>query len=970
VRSDRALATLRLHRGEGRTVAILVAIAFLAEAGAMIAQSATDALFFAQYGVGKLPLMYALVGAAMFATTLGVTALFSRLGRARSFLLIPALVFAAALASRAALETGASWVYGALWLVRNITQVTIIIAVWGLAGLVADTRQAKRYFPVIAAGGVMGLIIGGLATAPLAPMLGTANLLFVWAVLVAGATAFAWRLVRMEGISLTSPRRPATRRRSELVGGLADVVRSGLLRWMSAAQLLTSLVFSLLYLAFSKVAVERYPDPDKLAGFFGVFFGIAMATAFLISLLVTSRLLARFGVPIVVLVLPLLYVVAFGVFALAATFVTVALFRFAQIAWDNGGANSTWEALINTIPPDRRDRARAFLYGVPLQLGTVLAGLVAFIGQRLDRPRILYGAGLVGAILAAVSVSRIRGAYPRALVAALREGRPAIFGAPRGPRPAVLQADATSLAVLEGLLGDDDPAVRRLAAHALGDFDFEPAETALLRIMEDQDATVRAEAVESLGRLGGPSAGLAAQQLLSDRDTAVRLAALAVLTRSGELPDRASLADDDPTVRSQAAALLLDHNSEAEETLARAVRDPSSDVRAAALRGIAASRARGAYSIALEALPDPEAEVRAEALRAIAATAAEDALAPLTDALAADDPRVRAAALDGLSEVGAPACDAVSDALFDYRRQEALAALERLPLDGAAGRLRRFASEAVARALEDIRLRDALGPPDGDALELLRRSLQARAETNALDALRAAALLGDRAAVSAAIENLTVSDPAQRANAVEVIETVGEPAIVRPLLALLEPPKLRERDPRVLEQLRSDDDQWIRACAEFASKALEGEAMTRTETTVPLVERVVFLRKAPLFAALPPQDLQPIAEVAEEHVFAKGDLIAAEGDPGDTTYVILDGDVDVVADGRTLAIRGSGDVIGEMAVISSRPRVASLRAKSDARVLEIHKPAFEAILRERPDTALALMRVLCERLAPRDAATS
>ena len=63
--SERALATLRLHRGEGGTVAVLVAIAFLLQAGMMIAQSATDALFFARYGVEKLPLLYALVGAAM-----------------------------------------------------------------------------------------------------------------------------------------------------------------------------------------------------------------------------------------------------------------------------------------------------------------------------------------------------------------------------------------------------------------------------------------------------------------------------------------------------------------------------------------------------------------------------------------------------------------------------------------------------------------------------------------------------------------------------------------------------------------------------------------------------------------------------------------------------------------------------------------------------------------------------------------
>jgi HEAT repeat protein len=954
--SERALTTLRLHRGEGGTVATLVAIAFLADAGVMVAQSAIDALFLARYGVGKLPLMYALVGVAMFATTLGLATLLARAGRARAFLLILAVVLAAALCSRAALELGASWVYAALWLVRNIAQSTLVLAVWGLAGLVADTRQAKRYFPLIAAGGVMGLVVGGVATAPLAASLGSANLLFVWAALVACAAGLAWRLVRKEDISLAPPRARATAHGSDLTGGLTDVVKSGLLRWMSVANLLVALLFSLLYLSFARAAVARHPDPDKLAAFFGVFFAVAMAAAFVISLLVTSRLLARFGVPTVVLVLPVLYLVGFGVSAVAASFSILLVFRFAQVAWDNGGANGTWEALINSFPADRRDRARAFLYGVPLQLGTILAGLVAFVAQRLGHPNIVYGSGFVAAILAVASVMQIRGAYPRALVAALREGRPAIFGAPQGPQPAVLSTDATGLRILEGLLSDDDPAVRRLAAHALGDFEPKSADAALLLALEDRDADVRVEALESLDRLAGPSAIRGARQCLSDPDAAVRQTALTLLAHTRALPEKALLADDDPAVRAQAAALLLGH-------------DASPQVRAAALRGIAAARVRDAFPIAIEALADPSAEVRAEALHAIAAIAPEDAGASLIDALDDDDPRVRAAAIDGLAEVGAPASDAVSEALFDHRSEEALRALERVPLDGAAGRLRRFASEAVARALENVRLRDALGPPGGDALELLRRSLGARAARNAIDALRATALLGDRATASAAIENLTVSDPAQRANAVEVIETVGEPAIVRPLLALLEPPKTLERDPQILEHLQSDDDQWIRACAKVARDELEGVTMTRTQTTVPLVERVVFLRKAPLFAALPPQDLQPIAEVAEEHLFAEGDLIAAEGEPGETTYVIVDGDVDVTADGRTLAVRGSGDVIGEMSVISSRPRVASLRAKSDVRVLEIRKAAFEAILRERPDTALALMRVLCERLAPYDPAT-
>ena len=63
-----------------------------------------------------------------------------------------------------------------------------------------------------------------------------------------------------------------------------------------------------------------------------------------------------------------------------------------------------------------------------------------------------------------------------------------------------------------------------------------------------------------------------------------------------------------------------------------------------------------------------------------------------------------------------------------------------------------------------------------------------------------------------------------------------------------------------------------------------------------------------------------------------------------------------------LARRGPGEYVGEMAIISQEPRMASLVAQGDVRVLNIEQAQFEAILRERPDTSLAVMRVLCARL--------
>lgn len=141
----------------------------------------------------------------------------------------------------------------------------------------------------------------------------------------------------------------------------------------------------------------------------------------------------------------------------------------------------------------------------------------------------------------------------------------------------------------------------------------------------------------------------------------------------------------------------------------------------------------------------------------------------------------------------------------------------------------------------------------------------------------------------------------------------------------------------------------------------------QTLTTLSPMERVLFLRKVPLFAELAPPDLQPIASIGKEVTFDDGDTIAVQGEPGDVMHVIVSGDVEVEARDesggpRVLATRSSGDVVGEMSLLTSEPRMAGLVARGAVRVLSIDRRAFEAILRERPETSLSVIRVLCQRL--------
>jgi HEAT repeat protein len=939
-----------LQRGEGRLVGPAVAISFLASGGLMMGGSGIEALFFARYGVSKLPTMYLILGVLMFLATLGFAVLVGRVGRGLACVVIPLALAILAVAGRVVLAGGADWITPALWLLQGAAQFLVGLSVWGLAGLVTDTRQAKRFFPLIGAGGVLGYVLGGLLTLPVAARIGTSNLLLVWAATLVGVVLIGVRLVTMQGREV----RPAHRAGDggaidQLTRGLRYVQRSPLMRWMALGAILFSLLFFSLYLPFSRAATARYPNPDDLAGFFGVFFGVSTGVALLVSLFVTNRLLSRFGVPIVLLILPVLYVAAFGVLIVTATFSVLATFRFLQVSWLSGGAGSSTEAVINTVPADRRDQTRAFLYGGPTQIGTILAGVVALVGQKLS-PTTLYVVGLVSAVLATIATLAVRREYPRELARALREGRPHLFGTdPSAPDPFGLASEDRSAieAAVQGL-ADPDPRVRRVAVAVLGDLRSEEGAAPLLSALSDDDADIRAGAIRSLAAIGAPEAYGAILEGLADPDESVRVAAMDAtavmpLDAASTARLRPLLHDPDPRVAARAAAALLaaGDDPEASAVLAALAADPRPGARAEAVTALGRVHT-GPPAALIEALGDASPAVRDAAARALGGWG-PDAAPPLIEALGSAD-----------------------------RREAALDALEGVPLDGEADELRRFAHEMVGESAEDRRSAASISDDTGERVALLRDSLRWRSDRRASYALRADAIVVGSPMMSVALENIFAARHEQRANALEVIEQVGTPDVVKPLIAMWDGTPRTVDQPDLLDRLRRDPDPWIRACAELAAgetppPTTEGGDMTRTLTTLSPMERVLFLRNVGLFAALAPSDLLPIAGVAQEHAYVDGDVIAEQGEIGDVLHIIVEGTVAVLVrtDGepREVATRSVGDVVGEMSVITSEPRVATLAARGDVRVLSIDRPAFESILRERPETALGVIRILSQRLA-------
>jgi CRP-like cAMP-binding protein len=122
------------------------------------------------------------------------------------------------------------------------------------------------------------------------------------------------------------------------------------------------------------------------------------------------------------------------------------------------------------------------------------------------------------------------------------------------------------------------------------------------------------------------------------------------------------------------------------------------------------------------------------------------------------------------------------------------------------------------------------------------------------------------------------------------------------------------------------------------------------------------LKAIPLFADLDEPALAPIAAVASEAEAAVGQALATEGDFGYGLYAVESGTAEVSVDGSVVRTLGPGDVFGEIAVIVSGRRTASVVASSPMCLIVLFNRDVWALERDAPEVAARLRALIAERL--------
>ena len=128
--------------------------------------------------------------------------------------------------------------------------------------------------------------------------------------------------------------------------------------------------------------------------------------------------------------------------------------------------------------------------------------------------------------------------------------------------------------------------------------------------------------------------------------------------------------------------------------------------------------------------------------------------------------------------------------------------------------------------------------------------------------------------------------------------------------------------------------------------------------------KVDLIRKVPLFAGLSRSELAQVASIADEIDLPADRVLIREGERGREFYVLLEGEAEVTRKGDRIVTRGSGEFFGEIALVSSLPRTATVTTRKPVRALVIRDVEFRALLQRTPAIALKVLSAVAERLPP------
>ncbi len=627
-----------LRPGEGTACCLLFLAFFLLVTFQYATKSVRQSTFIDGLGATWLPLAYL----AVALVSLPVLWLYARLAdRMERYSVMSYTVLAVAVSLVGCwwlFQFPFRWIPFTFYVWISIVYVLTVSQFWSFANHVLDPRQAKRLFPLVGAGGLLGGVAGGQAARIVSVLVDTRSTFLVAAGFLV-ATAVLLHVARRAAPEATpAPALTPADRLEQARGGFDTLRRSRHLLSIAAVMALSVMVSQLVDLQFNWAA-EKWTHAtglDQRTAFFGNFFSIMGVSALVFQLAFTARIHRYLGVGFAMRLLPVTLGVGTSSLILTAAMFSPGLIAAAYVlkVGENGLRYSldqvTRELLFLPAPSAARLKAKAYIDVFVQRGGKGLAGLVLLLvplGILSEIGTAWVSLALIGLWLVVVAWAYRE--YVRAFRARLSQREP-------GAAFTIDVSDVTTLEILMQSLGSSD---RRQILYAI-DVLEEHGRGRLVPplLLCHDDADVRRRALRALAAAGRRDALPLIERRLADDDPDVRVEAVRALVTLYESDAVAlmgsRLRDPDPRVRGTAIACLADLGDDDDRRRADAaladmlsVGDPA--VRGEGVKAIGGVREPRYDTQLVQLLYDADPAVAREAIRAVRRRAERDGFNPV-----------------------------------------------------------------------------------------------------------------------------------------------------------------------------------------------------------------------------------------------------------------------------------------------------------------------------------------------------
>jgi hypothetical protein len=385
---------LDIHDKEISLFLWTLALLFIVRSAGILLNNYAETAFLKRYGVEFMPVVN-MINAFVTVVVMGIMAgLMQRFPGPNLLSAMFLFTGGSIMGVRLLIPFGFDLIYPLLFMLKALYEVLLAMLFWNLANDLFNTRQSKRLFPLITAGGVVGQILGSFGTPLLVRWFQFDNLLVIYLVVSAAGSALVWAMMhRFPALLMAEPTAAQIEKRGrsmreELKTIWPMMKESILLRVMIILTLMPNVVIPIMNYQFNYAVDRTFVTETALVSFFGYFRGV-MNIISLVILLFVGRIYSRFGLPVALMFHPLNYAFAFTAFVLRFDIFSAIYARMStQILRTtiNIPANAV---VMGLFPESFRAMVRPFLRGSVVRIGLFVGSALILIGDRLFHPRYL-----------------------------------------------------------------------------------------------------------------------------------------------------------------------------------------------------------------------------------------------------------------------------------------------------------------------------------------------------------------------------------------------------------------------------------------------------------------------------------------------------------------------------------------------------------------------------------------------------